>query len=56
MVAHERKVEVSVRQEDKVQILSGLKPGEQVITQGGVGLQDGTKVRLDAGKSKEDEK
>jgi multidrug efflux pump subunit AcrA (membrane-fusion protein) len=56
MVAHERKVEVGVKQEDKVQILSGLKPGEKVITQGGVGLQDGTKVRVDTGKSKEDDK
>ena len=46
-VTHERKVEVGVREADKVQILSGLKPGEQVITVGGVGLEDKAKVRME---------
>jgi RND family efflux transporter MFP subunit len=46
-VAHERKIEVGVREADKVQILSGVKPGEQVITVGGVGLEDGAKVRVE---------
>jgi RND family efflux transporter MFP subunit len=50
MVAHERKVTIGVRQGDKVQVLSGLKPGEQVITVGGVGLEDGAKVRIATGK------
>jgi HlyD family secretion protein len=45
--AHERKVEAGVREPDKVQILSGVKPGEQVITVGGVGLEDGAKVRIE---------
>ena len=45
-VAHERKVEVGVREPDKVQILSGVKPGEQVITVGGVGLEDKAKVSV----------
>jgi multidrug efflux pump subunit AcrA (membrane-fusion protein) len=45
-VAHERKVEVGVREPDKVQILSGVKPGEQVITVGGVGLEDKAKVSI----------
>jgi HlyD family secretion protein len=45
-VAHERKVEVGVREPDKVQILSGVKPGEQVITVGGVGLEDKNKVSV----------
>lgn len=43
-VAHERKVGVGVREADKVQILSGVSVGDQVVTVGGVGLQDGTKV------------
>lgn len=55
MVAHERKIETGVTQGDKVQILSGLKPGEQVVTVGGVGLQDGTKVRVDTGKQEKGE-
>ena len=54
MVAHERKVKVGVRQDDKVQIVSGLEPGEQIVTGGGVGLQDGAKVRT--GPAKGDEK
>jgi len=45
-VAHEHKVEVGVREPDKVQILSGVKPGEQVITVGGVGLEDKAKVSV----------
>jgi len=53
MIAHERKVETGVKQDDKVQILSGLKPGEQVVSVGGLGLEDGTKVRVDTGKAKE---
>ncbi|HYM11268.1 MAG TPA: efflux RND transporter periplasmic adaptor subunit [Bryobacterales bacterium] len=46
-VAHERKVQVGVSEADRVQILSGVKPGEQVITVGGLGLQDGAKVRVE---------
>jgi len=45
-VAHEHKVEVGIREPDKVQILSGVKPGEQVITLGGVGLEDKAKVSV----------
>lgn len=44
--AHVRKVTVGVRQADRVQVLEGLLPGERVITAGGVGLQDGAKVRV----------
>lgn len=45
-VAHVRKVEAGVRDGDKVQIVNGLKPGEQVVIVGGLGLEDGAKVRL----------
>jgi multidrug efflux pump subunit AcrA (membrane-fusion protein) len=68
-VAHEKKVEIGIREPDKVQILSGVKPGDQVVTVGGVGLQDGTKVKIEkpgekpaeadekpAGKGKSEEK
>ncbi len=37
-VAHERRVAVGIRQGDRVQILSGLQEGEQVVTSGGLGL------------------
>jgi len=46
-MAHERKVEVGVREGDKAQILSGVKPGEKVVIAGGVGLEDGAKVRVE---------
>jgi len=46
-VAHERKIEVGVKEADKVQIVSGVKPGEHVIVVGGVGLEDGAKVRIE---------
>jgi len=46
-VAHTRKIEVGVREPDKVQVVSGLKPGEQVVTVGGLGVEDGTKVRVE---------
>ncbi len=47
-LAHERKVEVGVRQGDLVQILSGVKAGEQVITVGALGLED--KAKIDTSK------
>ena len=58
-VAHQRKVQVGVRNADKVQLLSGAKPGEKVVTEGGVGLSDGAKVKVEAAekeKEKEDGK
>ena len=58
MVAHERKVEVGVKQGDKAQITSGLKEDEQVVTVGSVGLDEGKKVRIEqkGGQDKDEEK
>ena len=54
---HLKKVEVGVREPDKVQILSGVSPGDQVVTVGGVGVDDGSKVRVvQPGEGDEDEK
>jgi HlyD family secretion protein len=53
MVAHERAVEVGVREGGSVQILNGVKPGEQVVVVGGLGLREGGKVRIAAGKEPE---
>jgi len=50
-IAHIHKVEAGVRDGDKVQILSGAKPGEQVVTVGGLGLEDGTKVEVEKERS-----
>jgi HlyD family secretion protein len=44
--AHEKKIEVGVREADKVQIVKGLDAGEKVIIVGGVGLEDKAKVKV----------
>jgi HlyD family secretion protein len=55
--AHFKKVEVGVREGDKVQLLSGASPGDQVISVGGIGLEDKAKVRIvRPGEKDEDEK
>jgi HlyD family secretion protein len=54
-VAHERKVTVGVRQGDRVQIASGLQEGEQVVTSGGLGLEDKAKVVIQEPKAEEEE-
>jgi HlyD family secretion protein len=46
-VVHEQKVQVGVRDEENVQILSGAKAGEKVVVSGGVGLADGAKVKVE---------
>jgi HlyD family secretion protein len=53
--AHLKKVEVGVREGDKVQILSGVSPGDQVITVGAVGLEDKAKVRIVQAGEKDEE-
>jgi multidrug efflux pump subunit AcrA (membrane-fusion protein) len=57
-LAHERPVTVGVRQEDQVQILKGVAPGEQVIVDGALGLDDKAKIKLrtDSGTESGDSK
>lgn len=56
-VVHQKKAQVGVRTSDKVQIASGANPGERVVIAGGVGLQDGAKVKVEKPGAKEaDEK
>ncbi|MCU1259513.1 MAG: efflux transporter, family, subunit [Bryobacterales bacterium] len=54
-VAHEQKVEVGIREGDRVQLLSGVKESDQVIVSGGLGLEDKAKVKV-AGGEKDDKK
>jgi multidrug efflux pump subunit AcrA (membrane-fusion protein) len=44
--AHRKKVELGVREGDKVQILSGVQPGEEVVIVGGMGVDDKAKVKV----------
>jgi len=46
-LAQKRTVETGIRQSDKVQVLKGLAPGEQVVTVGGLGVEDKTKVKVE---------
>jgi len=54
-VAHERPVTVGVRQGNRVQILSGIQQGDQVVTSGGLGLEDKAKVAIQQPKSEDDD-
>jgi multidrug efflux pump subunit AcrA (membrane-fusion protein) len=54
--AHKKSVKVGIRTPSTVQILFGLAPADNVITEGGYGLDDGTRVRIGkAGEDKADE-
>ena len=61
-VAHEKKVVIGVKEEDLVQVVTGVAPGERVVTVGGLGLEDKAKVRVmkpgenAAGPDEKDEK
>jgi len=44
-VAHRRAVRLGVREGDKIQVLNGCRPGEEVVIQGGVGVDDKAKVK-----------
>ena len=46
--AHKREVETGIQSAASVQIVTGLKPGEQVVTVGAYGLPDNTKVKVEA--------
>jgi HlyD family secretion protein len=45
-IAHKRNVQVGVRQGDKVQIVNGVMPREDVVTVGGMGVDDKAKVKI----------
>lgn len=53
-VAHERKVRLGIRSGDDVQILSGVKESEQVITVGGLGLEDKARITITKAEPAED--
>jgi RND family efflux transporter MFP subunit len=49
-VAHQREVQTGITDGENVQIVSGLKAGERVVTVGAYAMQDGTKVKIESGK------
>jgi HlyD family secretion protein len=46
--AHQKRVQVGIRNKDFAQILSGINASDPVITTGGYGLADGTLVKIEA--------
>jgi len=46
--AHKREVETGVQAADAIQIVSGVKAGEQVVSTGAYGLPDNTKLKIEA--------
>jgi HlyD family secretion protein len=46
-LAHERRVEIGIRDSTGVQVLKGIEEGEKVIIVGGFGLKDKAKVRIE---------
>lgn len=46
--AHKKPVKVGMRTTEKVQILSGVSTSDMVVTEGGYGLDEGTKVKVGA--------
>ena len=44
--AHKKPVDLGVREGNKVQILSGVNPGEEVVIVGGLGVDDKAKVKV----------
>ena len=44
--AHRKKVELGVREGNKVQIVNGVQPGEEVVIVGGMGVDDKAKVKV----------
>jgi|SRR5579871_576075 len=54
--AHVHPVEVGIRMGDKAQILNGVSPGDEVVTVGGLGVDDKAKVKVvGAAEEEEDE-
>jgi multidrug efflux pump subunit AcrA (membrane-fusion protein) len=49
--AQSRDVKIGIKTGDQAQIVSGLKPGEMVITEGAYGLPDKTKVKIEKPES-----
>ena len=53
-VAHQKNVQLGIRGVSETQITSGVNAGESVITSGGYGLPDKTKIKIEAPEKNED--
>jgi HlyD family secretion protein len=48
--AHQQAVKAGIKQGDEVQVVEGLKQGQQVVASGAYGLPDNTKITVEAAK------
>lgn len=55
-VANEKPVKTGFTDGHETQILSGLAPGDQLVTKGAYGMDDGTKVKIATTDASDDEK
>lgn len=55
-VAQQRIVEIGIQENDRVQVVKGLDPGEQVVVVGGLGLEDKARVVVEKPEEKTGEK
>jgi HlyD family secretion protein len=46
-VVHEHRIQIGIQEDKEVQVLKGLEAGDQVVVQGGVGLEDGARVSIE---------
>ena len=51
--AKKRTVVTGIQAKESTEIVEGLKPGDMVITGGGYGLDDGTKVKIGPAEGKD---
>ena len=52
-LAHQKTVQVGIRNKEDVQIVSGIKEGDSVIVSGGYGIPDKTKIKIEAPEAPE---
>jgi multidrug efflux pump subunit AcrA (membrane-fusion protein) len=45
--AHQKKVQIGIRNGDSAQVVSGINEGDPVITSGGYAVPDGTKIKIE---------
>jgi RND family efflux transporter MFP subunit len=54
-IAHQKNVQLGIRGDSETQITSGVSPNDSVITSGGYGLPDKTKIKIEAAPAKEED-
>ena len=52
--AHQKKVEIGIRSTEDAQVLSGINAGDPVITSGGYGIPDGTKIKIEKAEAEKE--